>query len=180
MLRARSARKTAAPFQHAYQQNALARKVVAYLCAERRHPGSDLLAAEQHVVLVLSHWLCHSSMDPGEEKAPGQSVFANGVKRGRLYTLSRDLRKRFIMNRRVHVSLYSHRTLLHRHIRPLPLAGFRLWHAGLSIAIFDVSASTRTLSLLRPTRRWAAWSGPNSGTCWRILRCSCTSPPSPL
>jgi phosphatidylglycerol---prolipoprotein diacylglyceryl transferase len=67
-------KKDGRPLQHAYQQNSLSSKVVAYLRADFRHAGGDLLAPEQHVVLVLSHWLCHSSTDPCQEKAPGYTV----------------------------------------------------------------------------------------------------------
>jgi hypothetical protein len=73
MLRARSARKTAAPFSTPTSKNGFTGEVVAYLRADFRHPGGDLLATEQHVVLVLSHWLCHSSTDPCA-KAPGYTV----------------------------------------------------------------------------------------------------------
>ena len=63
-------KKNRRPLQHAYQQNSFAREVVADLRADLRHPGGDLLATEQHVVLVLSHQRAffHGSLP---EKAPG-------------------------------------------------------------------------------------------------------------
>src|SRR5580692_6283373 len=42
--------------QHSYQQNGLTCEVAAYLRADFGHPGSDLLAPEQHLMLKLSHW----------------------------------------------------------------------------------------------------------------------------
>ena len=57
MLLARSERKIAAPFRHPYQKNGLTREVAANLRADFRHPGGDLFAPEQHVMLVLSHSL---------------------------------------------------------------------------------------------------------------------------
>src|ERR1700722_13051788 len=49
-------KKDRGSLQHSYQQNGLTCEVAAYLRADFRYPGSDLLAPEQHLMLKLSHW----------------------------------------------------------------------------------------------------------------------------
>src|ERR1700693_4563990 len=66
--------KNGGALQHPYQQDGFSSKVVANLRTDFRHPDGNLLATKQHVVLVLSHGLCHSSTDSCQEKAPGYTV----------------------------------------------------------------------------------------------------------
>src|ERR1700691_5602663 len=118
---------------------------MAYLRTDFRHPGGNLLAAEQHFVLGLFHGLCHSSTDVCQEYPQtvatsfchrardrliplwhllGRSSFLFAAVLG--FTASRESTRLYCRSRRTHVSLHSHRTLFHRHLWPLPVVGIRL------------------------------------------------------